>query len=313
LILLAGLPGEPPLALVAAALEEVGANFAVIDQRRHREIELTVIPAVDQGEVGGELSVAGRVFDLSSVRGVYTRLHGDESLPDLAGLPANDPARMRHQRFVSLFTAFADICPGVVFNRSPGMSTNNAKGLQLQIIEAAGFRVPGTLMTNDPAVAREFIENLRGRQTDVIYKSASAVRSIVKAVAAADIDRLDSIRICPVQFQERVDGTDYRVHVVGDEVFATRIETTGTDYRYAHREKDGESKLTAAELPEDIARRCVELANVLGIAFAGVDLRMTPGKEWYCFEVNPSPAFSYYETNTGQPISTTVARALARM
>jgi hypothetical protein len=40
-------------------------------------------------------------------------------------------------------------------------------------------------------------------------------------------------------------------------------------------------------------------------------LKVTPDDEVYCFEVNPSPAFSYYEGNTGQPISRAVARHLA--
>jgi hypothetical protein len=30
----------------------------------------------------------------------------------------------------------------------------------------------------------------------------------------------------------------------------------------------------------------------------------------YCFEVNPSPAYSYYESHTGQPISAALARYL---
>ncbi|MFJ7248824.1 hypothetical protein ACIQWA_29930 [Kitasatospora sp. NPDC098652] len=34
--------------------------------------------------------------------------------------------------------------------------------------------------------------------------------------------------------------------------------------------------------------------------------------EVYCFEVNPCPAFTYYESHTGQPIARAVARALAR-
>ena len=44
----------------------------------------------------------------------------------------------------------------------------------------------------------------------------------------------------------------------------------------------------------------------------GIDLKITPDDEVYCFEVNPSPAFSYYESNTGQPISAAIARALTK-
>jgi glutathione synthase/RimK-type ligase-like ATP-grasp enzyme len=48
----------------------------------------------------------------------------------------------------------------------------------------------------------------------------------------------------------------------------------------------------------------------LGLAFAGIDLKITPEKHVYCFEVNPSPAFSYYQSNTGQPIADAVAAYL---
>jgi hypothetical protein len=41
---------------------------------------------------------------------------------------------------------------------------------------------------------------------------------------------------------------------------------------------------------------------------AGIDLRWIPYGEWYCFEVNPSPAFNFYQYHTGQPIVTAVTR-----
>jgi glutathione synthase/RimK-type ligase-like ATP-grasp enzyme len=56
---------------------------------------------------------------------------------------------------------------------------------------------------------------------------------------------------------------------------------------------------------------CVKLSAGLGLAFAGIDLKVTQDKRVYCFEVNPSPAFSYYEANTGQPIARAVAAYLA--
>ena len=65
------------------------------------------------------------------------------------------------------------------------------------------------------------------------------------------------------------------------------------------------------ELPDELAERCLRLAQALGLAFAGIDLKLTPDRQVYCFEVNPSPAFSYYEAHTGQPIAHAVARYLA--
>ena len=57
------------------------------------------------------------------------------------------------------------------------MASNGSKPYQAQLIQAAGFRVPRTLVTNDPDTVREFAAELRG---EVIYKSASGARSIVR-------------------------------------------------------------------------------------------------------------------------------------
>jgi glutathione synthase/RimK-type ligase-like ATP-grasp enzyme len=65
------------------------------------------------------------------------------------------------------------------------------------------------------------------------------------------------------------------------------------------------------ELPSEVADRCVRMAASMHLPLAGIDLRRTPGGEWYCFEVNPSPAFTAFESHTGQPITQAVAQLLA--
>lgn len=100
-----------------------------------------------------------------------------------------------------------------------------------------------------------------------------------------------------------------RVHVIGREVFATRIETDTTDYRYARRQ-GGDTELVAAELDDDLSEGCIRLAEALELPFAGIDLKITPSGEVFCFEVNPSPGYSYYESHTGQPIAMALARYL---
>ena len=112
----------------------------------------------------------------------------------------------------------------------------------------------------------------------------------------ADDVPLEDVRSCPTQFQGRVPGVDVRVHVVGAEIFATRIDGDADDYRYASRQGLPRPRLSATDLPDDVAKRCRLLAARLDLPVAGVDLRVTPEEEWFCFEVNPSPAFLYYET-----------------
>ena len=65
------------------------------------------------------------------------------------------------------------------------------------------------------------------------------------------------------------------------------------------------------ELEPELAARCVALAAGLGLDLAGIDLRITPSGEAVCFEVNPSPVYSYYEAHTGQPMAAAIACYLA--
>jgi glutathione synthase/RimK-type ligase-like ATP-grasp enzyme len=98
--------------------------------------------------------------------------------------------------------------------------------------------------------------------------------------------------------------------VVGEDVHATEIVSDALDYRYARR-AGGTAELRAVELSSDAQEKCVALTRGLGLAFAGIDLKVTPAGEIFCFEVNPSPAFSFFEANTGQPIAASLARHLA--
>ena len=126
-----------------------------------------------------------------------------------------------------------------------------------------------------------------------------------------DEARLERIRWCPTQFQAFVEGTNLRVHTIGDEVFATAVRTEATDYRYASRQAGEPAALREVVLSDEVTEQCLQLSRSLGLEFAGIDLKVTPDDAVYCFEVNPSPAFSYYEGNAGQPISAAVARRLA--
>ena len=113
-----------------------------------------------------------------------------------------------------------------------------------------------------------------------------------------------------MQFQAFVGGPNVRVHTVGDEVFATRVDTDAIDYRYAVRQTGG-PRTSRRRARRRVAARCVGLAPTLGLDVAGLDLSCRRTAAVVCLEVNPSPVFSYYEQNTEQPIADAVARLLA--
>jgi glutathione synthase/RimK-type ligase-like ATP-grasp enzyme len=101
------------------------------------------------------------------------------------------------------------------------------------------------------------------------------------------------------------------VHVVGGEVWSARIETDAVDYRYARLQVGADARVVRHELGADVAGACVALATELDLPFAGIDLKLAPDGRVVCFEVNPSPGFSWFENETGLPIAASVARWLS--
>jgi len=305
LTLLWGLPEDGPLARVRRELVDLGAPFWLLSQRD--VLETRVDLSVDQGRVEGTVSAGERILDVADVGAVYMRPHDTARLPRLSRLTA-DSAPRRHAAAVDeALDCWLGITSAYVVNLPSASAGNGSKPFQLRQIQQAGFAVPETVVTSDPMAARAFAR-LHG---DVVYKSVSGTRSRVQRLRPADLARLDDLAACPTQLQRRIPGTDVRVHVVGAQLFATRIRCDADDYRYAVDQGHAPARLSGTELPPGVELRCRALSRRLGLPVAGIDLRVTPDGDWYCFEVNPSPAFTYYEHHTGQPIGRHIAALLA--
>ena len=303
MILLWGVPGDRPLAAVGRALKQLGCDVALVDQRAVADTEVELLVGV---EVHGAVQIRGQRVDLAAVSAAYLRPYSSSQLPNIRRAGPGSPAWQHAIAVDESLWSWAELTPALVVNRPTAMASNNSKPHQALTIRTLGFDIPDTLLTTDPDAAREFW----ARHQRVIYKSISGVRSIVAQLTSEHEHRLDNVCWCPTQFQQYVAGTDWRVHVVGDVIFACEIRSRAADYRYAARE-GASVELHPRTLPSDLADRCHRLATTLGLTVAGIDLRRTPEGRCCCFEVNPSPGFTYYQTASGQPIDQAIAALLA--
>lgn len=297
--LVMGLPNDPPLMAVAQALAAINAPHAVIDQRRLLQGSLQTW--WNEGGAGGVMDVDGQQIPLDAVTGVYTRLTAWSTLPEVVANPAR--LARAHEMYLAIEN-WLETTSARVLNRTSANDTNNSKPYQSLIIRDH-FHVPATLVTNDPAALAAF----RSEFDQIIYKSVSGERSIVTLFSDGDAERLHLLASAPVQFQEYVSGVDVRVHVVGEQVFATCVESTAVDYRYDH---SGAMSMSAVDLADAVAAECVRLSRRLGLGLSGIDLRYCEDGRIVCFEVNPSPAYSVYEDATEQPIADAIARYLSQ-
>jgi glutathione synthase/RimK-type ligase-like ATP-grasp enzyme len=290
--------------MVIEAAQRLGTRCILFNQRAFAAASMAFELSADH--LSGWIEIEGMGYPLDAIHGVYTRLMDYRLLPELKNEPDNAELHDYCAALHDVLTHWCEVSPARVVNRVSPMATNSSKPYQAQLIQPYGFSVPETLITNDPDTVMEF----RSRHGRIVYKSASGIRSIVQMFEDKDVERLPAIRSCPTQFQAYVEGEDVRVHVVNEEVFATRIASAAIDYRYARQQGMEPAQLTATDLPADLAEKCVRLTRGLGLAFAGIDLRIPCDGPVFCFEVNPCPGFSYFEANTGQPIALAVARYL---
>jgi glutathione synthase/RimK-type ligase-like ATP-grasp enzyme len=302
MILLWGVPGDSPLDAVRAALDQTGADYQLLDQRHAAQTRISLNVA-DDGVLSGEIVNGTAKIDLDRIGSAYIRPFESAKA---AGVDApDDPALLAAVEADTRMITWADLTPAGVVNRPAMMAANNSKPHQLALIASFGFAVPNTLVTTDEISARRF----REQHGEVIYKSISGVRSIVSRLTDPRCGALADVANCPTQFQQYIPGTDVRVHVAGDAVFAAEITSPADDYRYASR-SGASMGMAPATLPLEFEDRCRAMARGMGLRLAGIDFRRTPAGEWYCLEVNPSPGFTFFEAGTGQPIAAAVANLL---
>ena len=287
MIVLHGLRTDTPLDDVRRALAGRGTPYLLVDQAACADA------AVERTEDGLALLVGGREIAVEDVRGIYLRPYDLGDAVDAA-------ERARLLRLATDLREWAESAPESVrvVNRPSAGLSNHSKPRQSRAIAAAGFAVPETLLTTDPEAAAAFV----ARHGRAIVKSISGTRSIVRTLDPGD--DFGAVRWCPTQLQRFVPGAEYRVHAVGERLFANRIRTESVDYRY------GGFSLEPADLPDVVAERCRALTAALGLELAGIDLRFGEDGRWYCWEVNTSPAYSCFDSDD-RAIATALAEHLA--
>ena len=196
------------------------------------------------------------------------------------------------------------------------------KPLQLQLAAQLGFRIPRTLVTNDPTAARLFIDECAGRVVTKATGSgwfyatngADATYILTNQLTSNDMQDLGAVEVSPVTFQEEIaKAFEVRVNIVGEQCLPIRIESQRSPLsRIDWRRYDvANTPYLPFELPAEVERRCLLLCQALGLQFGALDLICQPDGEFVFLEVNGNGQFLWAEELSGVPVSDGIARLLA--
>lgn len=277
-----------------------GVDCCIIN---HEEIPFkhTITMYPYKGKLCGSWLINNREVNLKDISAIYTRF--DSASLAEENISANTKIQIETERQICFNVLFENI-DSMVINKPKAQFSNFSKLYQSFIINQYGLKIPNAIISNNKEEVENFIKTYK--KNGVIYKSASSERSIVKKFTDKDFKKLDLLKNCPHLFQECISGKDIRVHALATgETFACEINSDESDYRY-----DNNRNIVPIKIPKKISEICVKLTLNLGLYCSGIDLRKTNDNEYYCFEVNPSPAFSWYEYQTGLPISKAIAEMM---
>ncbi len=184
---------------------------------------------------------------------------------------------------------------------------------QLQRAARLGFEVPNTLVTSNPEKARAFYEECNGQLifkvlTDPFLGAPKIIskypdeetepfQSQTTFITEHELPLLDSVSLVPCLFQEYIPKQlELRIAVIGDELFAAEIHSQEREEtRIDWRNYEVDIPYRKANLPSEVASRCLEFVKSYNLNFSAMDLILTPDGRYVFLENNPNGQFIFIE------------------
>lgn len=198
------------------------------------------------------------------------------------------------------------------------IDVNHAAGnktRQLRLAQTVGLLVPPTLITNDPAAARQFFAAQKGSvvtklQTTLSYGMQAHGGLPTRLVQPADLAALEGLRHCPMMFQKYVPKAyELRIAWVDGRAFVGALDgkQCGVDWRY-----ECTASWQTYSLPAPVHSALARLMDALGLRQGAVDMIVTPAGEYVFLEVNPNGEWGMLEVELELPIGAALAESLLR-
>lgn len=195
----------------------------------------------------------------------------------------------------SVFDAF----DGIWVNHPSKDSVAANKLYQLTAACEIGFRVPDTLISQQPREIRAFCGKHGGR---IVAKklTGSTLKATVSLVVDTDqLAKDELLTPCPAMYQEIIQSTNHlRVNCFGNKVFAFLISSPEFDWR---RRMD--VRFIPYKLDAIVAQRVVRLTKSLGLKYGIYDMILPDNGEPVWIELNPQGQFLFCEALSGFPLA----------
>lgn len=193
------------------------------------------------------------------------------------------------------------------------------KPYQLRVAKEVGFRIPATIVSNDPVAIRKAFYDfgslvVKPARSGHFIEAGEEFSIFTSLITHSDLDALDDTKWTPSIYQEHIKKLyDVRVTVVGTRLFAAAIHSqtdpeATVDWR---RTANPQLPHSVIELPTLVVNQIRALMIILGLEFGCIDFILTEQGEYVFLEVNPSGQWLWLDDQLDLGISEAVASWLA--
>lgn len=188
---------------------------------------------------------------------------------------------------------------------------------QLKRASELGFKIPRTLITNDPNQVSKLAVNKKDQliakalHSPLIEEVDEDYFIFTNNIPNVDNLDIDEIKICPSIFQEKLSPKiDYRVTVVGENVFTVRIDSETNDHDEIdwRMQKEG-LRFKLVDLQPELEDKCRQYVQSLNLLFGAIDF-IEYNNEMYFLEINPNGEWGWLQKPHNIPIAESLAELM---
>lgn len=300
-----------------SALEKAGIPFLRLDTDcLIRKIELAFCPGKPA------IKIDGRWREANDVSHIWYRR--PEQLQDARfdSSPESKYTRTEWAEFIECF--FAHVPTEKWVNHPACNAAASRKLEQLTTAAILGFKVPDTLVTQNPENLRAFYRQHQGQvvvkplSTGYIERSEKENDSLIytNLILEKHLENLDDLSICPALFQQFIQKQhDVRITVMDGNIHAVAIvarEKSGEQRCDVRRNNMSDAIYQKISLPNVVRQSIERIMQHYRLRFGAIDMAVSNAGDWFFFEINPNGQWAWLDMVAGTNIAESFVKSFSQ-
>ena len=274
-----------------------------------------LVPQLECSYYNGQaqIHVNGQLVTPEKIEHVWYRRPDRLIAPLFDDSPEGNYARLEWTEFIECFLAHIPISKWI--NHPSRNVAASRKLQQLSTASKLGFKIPNTLVTQNPKKLRDFFYRHGGKliakpmSTGYIERPESSSDTLIytNRVFESHLDDLSDLESCPTLFQQFVQKrSDIRITVIDDTVHAVELlanDASGKQRCDIRRNNMADVSYQPIRLPPEIHSKIMDLMRYYGLRFGAIDMAVSNGGDWVFFEINPNGQWAWLDLTANTSIA----------